>query len=49
VPEKGFQKDNFNEDERRILDIVFRVLKEKLPQGDADAIRVEILRKISCK
>ena len=42
---KGFAKDNLNKGERRVLDVVFKVLEEKLPPDESAPIRDEILKR----
>ena len=44
-PKRGFVKDNLNKGERRILDMVFKVLEGKLPPDEIVPIRDEILRR----
>jgi molecular chaperone HtpG len=44
-PKKRFVKDKFNKGEKRILDIAFKVLNERLPPGEANPIRDEILKR----
>lgn len=49
LPWQGFVADNLTPEENRILEIVFSVLKQKLPPDEASAIREEILKRIARK
>jgi len=46
-PKRGFAKDKLNKGEKRILEIAFNVLGERLPPEEANPIRDEILKRVA--
>jgi hypothetical protein len=48
-PRKGFAKDNIKQSVKNVLEIVFDVLKRKLPEEEATMLKDEIIKRFSPK